>query len=127
MEELGEKGRNVNNWHWTEKDVLGWSKSRIDELIGNQEILNANGIIVKSKKPTVAGEAFLTNRKGKLISSYELQIKLPFDVTAADGSKGEGLVEVPYLAEENYGEKPEARVVYDPDRGTEHAIYHHGL
>ena len=27
-------GTNVHNWHWAEKDVLPWSKSRLAELLG---------------------------------------------------------------------------------------------
>ena len=27
-------GINVNNWHWTEKDVLPWAKKRLTELLG---------------------------------------------------------------------------------------------
>jgi len=27
-------GTNVNNWHWTERDVMGWSRGRLGELLG---------------------------------------------------------------------------------------------
>lgn len=27
--DLGEAGRNVNNWHWTEKDALPWCRDRL--------------------------------------------------------------------------------------------------
>ena len=37
------------------------------------------------------------------------------------------MVQIPYLAEENYGEAPEVRVIFDPDRTTEHLIYQHAL
>ena len=122
--ELGDAGRNVNNWHWTEKDVLAWSKTRIGELVGSLTLLSQSGTTAKTQQPTVEGEAFLTNRKGKLIPSYELQVKIPFEVLgSSNGSKGMGSVEVPYLAEENYGESHEVRVTYDPDRGIEHAVY----
>ena len=26
-------GTNVNNWHWTERDVMGWSRGRLEELL----------------------------------------------------------------------------------------------
>lgn len=29
VNELGKEGRNVNSWHWTEKDVLLWSKEKL--------------------------------------------------------------------------------------------------
>jgi hypothetical protein len=27
--DLGDAGRNVNNWHWTEKDALPWCRERL--------------------------------------------------------------------------------------------------
>lgn len=27
-------GTNVNNWHWTEKDVSGWARHRLGQLLG---------------------------------------------------------------------------------------------
>ena len=31
-------GTNVNNWHWTERDVMGWSRNRLGELLGGQNL-----------------------------------------------------------------------------------------
>ncbi len=31
-------GTNVHNWHWAEKDVLPWSKSRLTELLGTRPL-----------------------------------------------------------------------------------------
>ncbi len=31
-------GTNVNNWHWTERDVMGWSRGRLGELLGGTRL-----------------------------------------------------------------------------------------
>ena len=31
-------GTNVNNWHWTERDVMGWSRGRLGELLGGMRL-----------------------------------------------------------------------------------------
>lgn len=38
VDDLGEAGRNVNNWHWTEKDALPWAKQRLAALLGGVQL-----------------------------------------------------------------------------------------
>ena len=33
-------GTNVNAWHWTEKDVSGWTKQRLGELLGGLQLFS---------------------------------------------------------------------------------------
>ena len=28
----------MNNWHWTERDVMGWSRGRLGELLGGAQL-----------------------------------------------------------------------------------------
>ena len=48
-------------------------------------------------------------RKAKLIPSYELCIKVRWEGTTAEGQPGSGLIELPYVADENHDEDPEIR------------------
>lgn len=48
-------------------------------------------------------------RKAKLIPSYELCIKVKWEGTTADGQAGRGLIELPYVADENHDEDPEIK------------------
>jgi activator of HSP90 ATPase len=57
----------------------------------------------------LAGDAILNVRKAKLIPSYELCIKVKWQGTTADGQAGSGLIELPYVADENHDEDPEIR------------------
>jgi hypothetical protein len=50
-------------------------------------------------------------RKAKLIASYELHIKVNWQGTTADGQQGSGLIELPYVADENHEEDPEIKVL----------------
>lgn len=51
-------------------------------------------------------------RKAKLIPSYELAIKARWEGTTAEGAAGRGLIELPYVADENADEDPELRLVF---------------
>lgn len=60
-------------------------------------------------------EAFINIRKGKMIPSYELEIKLKWSGELKDGSgssvgSGSGVVHLPYVADENHDEAPEIKV-----------------
>jgi hypothetical protein len=40
--EQRDDGRNVNNWHWTEKNATNWSKDKIKELFKQVKIENSD-------------------------------------------------------------------------------------
>lgn len=46
-----------------------------------------------------------------MIASYELHIKVNWQGTTADGQQGSGLIELPYVADENHDEDPEIKVL----------------
>lgn len=113
-------GTNVHNWHWSERDCLDWSRSLLSSLLSNLEILNGEGGLYLRTKAIdkVEGEAYVNVRKGKVIPGYELSIKLAWEGEAKDVEvKVTGLVEVPYLADENAGEDPEFKVSVRDDDG----------
>ncbi|KAK9821579.1 hypothetical protein WJX81_007361 [Elliptochloris bilobata] len=116
-------GTNVNAWHWEERDVLPWAKRRLQDLLGDLELLKSEGLdgVALRTSPTVevSGEALTNNRKGKLIPSYELTVKGRWsgEARAGDGqaARGEGSWQIPYLADENADEDPELRVTAASD------------
>jgi hypothetical protein len=74
VKDLGEEGRNVNSWHWVDKNVFPWTQSRLTSLFDNLELVNDGKIKLHIKKVDVLkGESILMNRKGKLRPFYELE------------------------------------------------------
>lgn len=115
--DMGEGGRNVNNWHWSEKDCTDWSKQRLDALFKNVPLVDTPLIRAQATGlESLEGEAFLTVRKNKLIPSYELTIKLGWQGAIKDGDgndagTAQGTLHLPYVADENHDEDPELRVI----------------
>ena len=71
-----EDGRNVNSWHWEDKDVTTWAKDRLTELIAPaicSYISDGTTVAVK-KIGSIDGDATLYNRKGVLKVLYDLKI-----------------------------------------------------
>lgn len=73
VQDLGEDGKNVNQWHWTERDIMNWVQLRLKELFKDYIVLNKKQILLKiNSLQQVKGEAFVTNRKRKLTAFYDL-------------------------------------------------------
>ncbi|KAI1895406.1 hypothetical protein AGOR_G00105960 [Albula goreensis] len=92
---------NVNNWHWTERDVTNWSSDKLKELLMGVRVENNEGCCEVTEVGKLEGEASINNRKGKLIFFYEWSIKATWTGTSKDGIKYKGNIEVPNLSDEN--------------------------
>ncbi|XP_022971345.1 activator of 90 kDa heat shock protein ATPase homolog [Cucurbita maxima] len=110
-------GTNVHNWHWAETDCLEWSRNFLSKLLSDLLLLDdEGGLFIKIKKvDKVDGEAYVNIRKGKIIPGYELSVTLSWEGEAKDSEgkslqKVDGLVEIPYISDENADEDPEVRV-----------------
>lgn len=73
-------GANVNQWHWSEKDCIGWARQRFNELLLDATLVDGtSGVNARiTKVDSVEGEAFLNVRKKKLIPTYELCVTASF-------------------------------------------------
>eukprot|EP00887_Chlorella_sp_A99_P007607 scaffold20.g7607.t1 len=111
VQDLGEAGRNVNAWHWTEKDAMPWCKEKLGQLLGGLALVEGPGSEARvTKVEAVDGEAAVHNRKGKVITLYELDVRLGWEGTADDGAAAAGELRLPYVSEENHDEDPEVQV-----------------
>lgn len=69
-------GRNVNGWHWEDKDVTKWAEERLKQLISSETCssdMPSPGVHAVSLD-NVDGDATLYNRKGILKVLYDLKL-----------------------------------------------------
>ncbi|KAF8943611.1 hypothetical protein BGZ47_005256 [Haplosporangium gracile] len=90
--------RNVNNWHWVDKNCINWAKTYFEtELSGVSA--EANGSSVKTLAVTsVTGDVDVNQRKGKIITIFDVAITMTFEGTTADGTAVTGKIEIPEVA-----------------------------
>lgn len=106
--------KNVNNWHWAEKDASQWSKDKLRRLLVGKVFDGPEGTCRVSEASYITGEASANNRKAKLIFFYEWEIVLRWTGVAAGGSpEVSGELVLPNLSEENEVEEVEVRVTTD--------------
>tara|TARA_Y100000746_G_scaffold218879_1_gene215818 strand:- start:519 stop:1613 length:1095 start_codon:yes stop_codon:yes gene_type:complete len=114
-------GANVHGWHWVEKDCKEWTRvffesafasgcDDVNDDSGEKQSSflddddDANG--VRFVKPLrITGEAYLNQRKGKIIPGYELELSIDYEL------EGEriGTMVLPYVSDENRGEDTEVK------------------
>ncbi|KAJ2961063.1 hypothetical protein NQZ79_g3604 [Umbelopsis isabellina] len=80
------------------KNCLNWSKTYFqEELVGVEA--EKNGIKTSVTKVTeVSGDVDLNQRKGKIITIFDVELKLEWSGTAADGTEAQGRIFIPEVA-----------------------------
>ena len=71
-----EDAANVNNWHWSEVDMLPWAKERLEQVCLGVEGKGVpdKGWVKVTKMEKCEGEASVSNRKGKRIVAFEIKV-----------------------------------------------------
>ena len=80
------------------------------------------GKVTTAGLKSVEGDSFLNIRRNKLVASYELDIKVAWCGTGAEGEEASGTIQLPYLAEENHDEDPEIKVICDVENKASNAL-----
>lgn len=78
---------NPNNWHWVNKDVSQWTKDYLGkELVGINAEKDGNSAEV-SKILSMDGDVDVSQRKGKVITIFDVRLQLEW--TGELKAKGE--------------------------------------
>ncbi|PWY87601.1 hypothetical protein BO70DRAFT_369590 [Aspergillus heteromorphus CBS 117.55] len=89
---------NPNNWHWVNKDASGWAK---DYLKTNLSVLavEENGVTAKiSNLLSMDGDVDVSQRKGKVITLFDVKIQLEYEGKTKDDESVSGTISIPEVA-----------------------------
>lgn len=124
-------GANVNNWHWTEKNVTKIAEQRLQESCNTHECPNGCRF---TKVDKFSGFVNVCNRKGKINVQYTLDVTLKWKREVAgededDTMKASGSV----MMEEIFDDDPDMEIKVDkksasgatPDRATKDMLQEH--
>jgi len=88
----GTNWKNVNNWHWVDKNCMNWTK---DYLKKSFQVESTSQKLHLSLD-TVSGDCDLNQRKGQVINIYDIAVKGSWKVLDADLKEThKGTVEIP--------------------------------
>ncbi|KAI3406970.1 AHA1 [Candida oxycetoniae] len=89
---------NPNNWHWVDKNCLAWSKEYFDEKLLNLSVEDETSSASISNVSSVEGDVDVSQRKGKVISLFDLRLVLTFSGHTDKDDKVSGSITIPELA-----------------------------
>eukprot|EP01095_Lingulamoeba_sp_RSL-Kostka_P003114 TRINITY_DN1400_c3_g1_i1.p1 TRINITY_DN1400_c3_g1~~TRINITY_DN1400_c3_g1_i1.p1 ORF type:complete len:373 (+),score=109.44 TRINITY_DN1400_c3_g1_i1:58-1176(+) len=90
-------GKNVNSWHWEEKDITKNLIRKIKEFYAEREILKDEAFCKITSVPMAKGEALYCVRKGRKFLIYDLNIKMKWKGTIDNENHVTGEVRIPSL------------------------------
>ncbi|ODV62068.1 Aha1p ASCRUDRAFT_80384 [Ascoidea rubescens DSM 1968] len=90
---------NPNNWHWVDKNCKDWAKSYLNQKLLDLSASNDSYNLKITKINSIEGDVEVCQRKGKIISLFDLKLILEFNATSlSDNTQINGTITVPELA-----------------------------
>ena len=103
-----EDGANVNNWHWTSKNVSSHVNASLSSAVKDAGVFPSDGLLAhcRIKSAESSGEASINNRKGRTFLIYEIEMKLKWAGELVDGDgktleSGSGSLTLPDVSAES--------------------------
>ncbi|SCU80583.1 LADA_0B08438g1_1 [Lachancea dasiensis] len=99
---------NPNNWHWVDKNTLPWTERYMQELAASMEAVcspSGSHKVQIVKLESVSGDSHVSQRKGKVICYFDLNVQFTAQVVEADSDTSvcEGKIMVPELVHDESG------------------------
>ncbi|KAJ2312101.1 Co-chaperone [Coemansia sp. RSA 2704] len=89
--------RNVGNWHWKEKNCLGWAKTYLKKQLTGVAASGSGIDASVTSVGSVTGDVDLNVRKGRLLAIYDVEVKLEWTAQRGD-DKLTGKITIPEVA-----------------------------
>ncbi|KAI0464722.1 hypothetical protein LJB42_002345 [Komagataella kurtzmanii] len=91
---------NPNNWHWVDKNCIDWSRQYFKEALLGLESKGEAATVAISDLTSVEGDVEVCQRKGKVISLFDLKLVLEFigSTNAATSKTIKGSITIPEVA-----------------------------
>ncbi|KAL5362467.1 activator of Hsp90 ATPase [Aspergillus floccosus] len=89
---------NPNNWHWVNKDASPWAKNYLKEKLCALSA-EEDGVTAKiSSLLTMDGDVDVSQRKGKVITLFDVKLQLEYEGKNKDEESVSGTITIPEVA-----------------------------
>lgn len=89
---------NPNNWHWVNKDVSEWARTWFEENLTKIEAEDGATKAKITKVVSSDGDVDVSQRKGKVITIFDVKLVLDYSGSAADAEDVSGTITIPEVA-----------------------------
>jgi activator of HSP90 ATPase len=102
---------NPNNWHWVNKDAAPWAKQWFEDNVTQVEAEEAGVSAKIDKVVSMDGDVDVNQRKGKVITIYDVKLVLEYSGKTAADEDVSGTITIPEIAHDT----AENEYVFDID------------
>ncbi|KAH0562401.1 hypothetical protein GP486_002911 [Trichoglossum hirsutum] len=96
---------NPNNWHWVNKDVSAWAKEYLEDSL-TQISAEEGGVSAKVQKIlSMDGDVDVSQRKGKVITLFDVRLQLEYTGRTADNEEVSGTITIPEVAHDTLADQ----------------------
>jgi len=94
---------NPNNWHWVDKNCISWTREYFGEKLTGLSVTQDDAKVGITTVSSVEGDVDVCQRKGKVISLFDIKLVLEFNGTFKDIDCSGSIVvpELTYASEED--------------------------
>jgi activator of HSP90 ATPase len=97
-------GKNVNAWHWEEKDLTKTTHAALKELFESRTLVEEDGLNLRSKEVTdISGDVTVAQRKGKIMCYFEVKMTIKWGGKVGDDSV-DGKMTIPEIEHDNFSD-----------------------
>jgi activator of HSP90 ATPase len=80
---------NPNNWHWVNKDVSEWARKYLEENLTKLSAESGDVGVKISEVSSMDGDVDVSQRKGKVITLFDVKLKLEYEGEAISQHRAE--------------------------------------
>ena len=74
---------NPNNWHWVNKDVSEWAREYLETDLTTVSAEEGDVSAQVTKVTSMNGDVDVSQRKGKVITLFDVKLRLEYEGSAA--------------------------------------------
>jgi activator of HSP90 ATPase len=89
---------NPNNWHWVNKDASPWTRTWLETNVVGISAEEGDVSAKVSKLIDMDGDVEVSQRKGKVISIFDISLKFEYEGKNAEGADTSGTIRIPECA-----------------------------
>ncbi|OCK76544.1 Aha1domain family protein [Lepidopterella palustris CBS 459.81] len=113
---------NPNNWHWVNKDVSAWAREYLDKDLADISA-EEDGVTAKIDKIiSMDGDVDVSQRKGKVITLFDVTLKLEYSGKNKEGEEVSGTITIPEAAHDTEEDEYVFEVDIYSDASTKQSV-----
>ncbi|KAJ3209776.1 hypothetical protein HDU82_000138 [Entophlyctis luteolus] len=113
---------NVNNWHWVEKNCIPWATEYVSGQVSGISVTVDGTTVTTTEVVGFSGDADINQRKGKLITVYDISFTVKWKATTADGTEVLGRINVPEFMHDTDVDELVTEVTTEEQNSTSQAV-----